>query len=200
MLKLSILISILTSFIESFTSQRLDIIIPYGIIVPAILFLPRLYLFQKFKNVVRTKWTPSIERINFFMLAVNAPASLILHELGFQYDRLLHFVVAFLAFQALILLFLPIYNIFNKKQITKFKALIFAFTISFIGIFLWEAYQYIFDIGFGTHLFSDASQDITVDFWEDIIFGFLGILTALWYVNKKFNLFLSILNKHEKLS
>ena len=198
MLKLSILISIFTSFVESLTNQRWDIIIPYGIIVPILLFLPRLYLYQKLKNVVRKKWIPRIERINFLMLVANAPASLILHELGFQYDRLLHFIVAFLSFQALILLFLPIYNIIKKKQATKFKALVFAFTVSFIGIFLWEAYQYVFDIGFGTHLFSDAVQDIVVDFWEDITFGFLGILTALWHVNKRFNLFLSISNKGKK--
>jgi len=93
----SLAISIITALIEFFTTGRNVILISYGIVIPFFILLPRIFIrFDSgIKKVVGIEWVRKIEFFTFFIIIFNAPASLILHDLGFQYDRLLHFVVPF---------------------------------------------------------------------------------------------------------
>lgn len=190
----SIAVSIITSLIEFFTKGRRIVLVSYGFIIPLLILLPRIfYRFDsKIRKVVKFEWVKKIEYFSFFIIVLNAPASLVLHELGIEYDRFLHFSVAFFAFIIFLLLWLPVIKI-RRKEIKKKSFLPYIFILLLIGLFLWEALQYDIDQFFGTKLFFDLEQEIKIDFLEDILFGILGLFVALFYINLSFKKFLSTL-------
>ena len=114
------------------------------------------------------------------------------HDLGFEYDRFLHFSAAFFALIIFLLLWLPVMKI-NGEEIKKRKLLICLFLILFTSLFLWEILQYSIDQIFGTKLFFDTEQEIRIDFLEDILFGTCGLLIAVFYINYSFKKFLLVL-------
>ena len=183
MIIISIALSFITALIEFIERGKMIIIIPYGLVVPFFLLLPRLIYTTSvtFKKLVNVQWLNRIEQISFVILLLNAPASLILHDLGFQYDRFLHFAGGALVFAIAVLIYLPIDKKIFRGQTRKMRVLVVSFGVILVGVFIWEGYQYVADALFGTNLFSDAVQEINVDFWEDIIFGELGIITAFVY-------------------
>lgn len=190
----SLVVSIATVLIEFFTRGRGIIIVSYGFVIPLMVLLPRFfYNFDaKIKKTVRSEWMRKIECFSFFIIVSNAPGGLILHELGFQYDRFLHFAVAFFSFIIFLLLWLPVMKI-NGEEVKKRNLLLYLFVILFIGLFLWEILQYNIDQLFGTKLFFDAKQEIEIDFLEDIFFGTCGLLVAVFYVNFSLKKFLGVL-------
>ena len=190
----SLVVSIATFLIELFTRSRNIVLVSYGIIAPLLIFLPRFFYYfdAKIKEVVKYEWVEKIEYLSFFIIILNAPASLILHNLGFQYDRFLHFVVPPFSLIIFLLLWLPVMKI-NGEEIKKRKVLICLFMILFASLFLWETLQYSIDQIFGTKLFFDAKQRIEVDFLEDILFGTCGLIAAVIYINYSFKKFLLVL-------
>ena len=190
----SLVVSIATFLIELFTRSRNIVLVSYGIIVPLLIFLPRFFYYfdAKIKEVVKYEWVEKIEYLSFFIIILNAPASLILHNLGFEYDRFLHFSVAFFSLIIFLLLWLSVMKI-NGEEIKKRKLLIYLFLILFVSLFLWEILQYNIDQIFGTKLFFDAKQEIKIDFFEDILFGICGLLVAVFYVNFSLKKFLGLL-------
>jgi len=195
MIIISLIVSIATALIEFFTRDRSIILISYGFIIPLLILLPRIFLKfdAKIKKAVRVGWARKIEYFTFFIVVFNAPGSLILHELGFQYDRFLHFIVAFLSLIIFSLLWLPVMKI-NGKEIKKSSLLFYLFSVLFVGLFLWEGLQYNSDQLFGTKLFFDVKQEIKIDFLEDIFFGTCGLFAAVFYVNYSLKKFLLTLN------
>jgi len=193
MIIFSLLISFTAVLIELFTRSRGVILISYGLINPLFIFLPRIIYFfdSKVRKVVKIEWVKKIEFFTFFVLLFNAPASLILHDMGFQYDRFLHFSLAFLSFIIVLLFWLPVMRVRNK-EINK-RLLILFFLILIIGFFLWEGIQYSTDQIFGTKLFFDEVQEIRIDFWEDIFFGTCGLILSVIYIKSSFKKFLSVL-------
>jgi len=191
----SLIISFFAALVEFLKGEKIiEIVIPYGFILPLLILLPR-FIFTKnlkIKKVVKIDWVKYIERLWFFIMIFNTPGSLILHRLGWQYDRILHFALAFLSSFLVLLILLPVFKI-KRWQIEKKKIIILVFLIVFCGLFLWELFQYTIDQLFGTKLFFDVSQNIKVDFWEDIFFGFWGLIGAISYLQKKFEKFLAIL-------
>ncbi|SRR4030042_5329868 len=194
MIIFSLSISLITALIGLLLEKRAIIAVSYGIIVPLVVFLPRfIYKFDsKVRNIVNWKWVKKLELFAFFIIILNAPGSLILHDLNFQYDRFLHLFGAFFAFIIFFLLWFPVLKIKGKK-IEKRNFLLFVLITLFIALFFWEALQITIDTVFGTKLFFDQSQTIEVDFSEDISFGLLGLIAALIYLNYSFNKFLSVL-------
>lgn len=190
----SLFVSVATVLIELFTRGRSVVLVSYGFIVLLLIFLPRFFYYfdVNIKKTVKNEWVKKIEYFSFFIIILNAPASLILHDLGFQYDRFLHFAVPFFALIIFLLLWLPVMKI-NGEEIKKRKLLICLFLILFASLFLWETLQYSIDQIFGTKLFFDAEQKIEVDFLEDILFGTCGLIAALFYINYSFKKFLLVL-------
>ncbi|MBZ9577585.1 hypothetical protein KJA13_00920 [Patescibacteria group bacterium] len=187
----SLAISIATALIELFTKGRGIVIIPYGFVIPLLILLPRFFYYfdAKIKKTVKVEWMKKIEYFAFFIVLLSAPASLILHDLGFQYDRFLHFAVAFFALIIFSLLWLPVMKI-SGEEVKKRNLLLYLFAVLFVALFLWEILQYNIDQLFGTKLFFDAKQEIKVDFLEDILFGAAGLIAAVIYLNfslKKFS-------------
>lgn len=191
-------ISIITAAVEFFTKGRMVIVVVYAFIAPVLLLSPRiiLRLNSGIKNNVNGNWLKNMEHLGLIVLILNAPASLILHEMGFQYDRFLHFGAAFFLFLFFLLLYLPIKA--NKEKIPgKRMAIFLILLLLFIGLFFWEGLQHGIDHVFATKFFYDAEQDIRVDFAEDIFFGFLGILAGAMYANHHFGKILSSLKVGE---
>lgn len=190
----SLFASVATVLIELFTRSRGIVLVSYGFIILLLIFLPRFFYYfdAKIKEVVKKEWVKKIEYFGFFIVISNAPASLILHDLGFEYDRFLHFAVAFFSLIIFLLLWLPVMKI-NGEEIKKRKLLICLFLILFTSLFLWEILQYSIDQIFGTKLFFDSEQKIEVDFLEDILFGTCGLLAAVFYINYSFKKFLFVL-------
>ena len=180
--------------IELFTPARMSVLVPYVFIFPILILVPRLILVidKKFKEVVSSEWLKQVEVFIFLILAFNVPGSLVFHDLGFQYDRFLHFVVAFLALLTFSLLWLPVMKV-NKEKIEKKKILIILFLVLFFSLFLWEMAQFSIDYFFNTKLFFDSQQSMILDFSEDILFGILGLIFGIIYINKKWNSLLETL-------
>ena len=190
----SLFASVATVLIELFTRGRGIVLVSYGFVVLLLILLPRFFYYfdANIKKTVKIEWVKKIEHFGFFIVILNAPASLILHKLGFQYDRFLHFSVAFFAFIIFLLLWLPVMKI-NGEELKRRKLLICLFLVLFVSLFLWEILQYNIDQIFGTKLFFDTEQEIKIDFLEDILFGTCGLLAAVIYVNYSFKKFLLVL-------
>lgn len=184
----SLSISVITALIGFFVKSKGIIAISYGFVIPLTLLLPRFFYYfdSKVKKVVKIEWVKKLDFFAFFLIIVNAPGSLILHNLDFQYDRFLHFVAAFFALIILFLLWLPAMKV-KGKEVQKKHFLIFVFVILFIALFFWEGLQYSIDYKFGTKLFFDKNQDIKTDFIEDIFFGLSGLIVSLFYLNRYFD-------------
>lgn len=188
MIIISLITSLVAALIGLLLQKKAVVVVSYGVIIPLVLFLPRFFYRFDFKvrNIVNFKWVEKLEFSSFFIVIFNALGSLILHNLNFQYDRFLHFSVAFLSFMIFFLLWLPVVRIKNKK-IEKRNFLVFVLITLFVTLFLWEALQYNIDLLFNTKLFFDYSQPIEIDFSEDIFFGLLGLAAALIYSNRHFS-------------
>lgn len=174
-----------TALAEYFSFGRLYVTVPYAFVIPVFVILPRAlyYTYARARNRASAEWLAKMERALFIIVGLNAPASLYLHNLGFQYDRFLHFAmgaVYFYAFVLLIAIFFEHPDILMRG--TPFVALIVG---GIAMAFLWEGSQYTLDQLFGIHLFSDRVQDIKRDFWEDIIFGILGGIITLTYLKHR---------------
>jgi len=180
--------------IELFTPARMSVLVPYVFIFPILILAPRLILVidKKFKEVVSSEWLKQVEVFIFLILAFNVPGSLVFHDLGFQYDRFLHFIVAFLALALFLILWLPVMKI-NGERIEKKRILIMLFFVLFFSLFFWEMFQFTSDQIFGTKSFFDVRQSIARDFLEDILFGTLGLILGTIYINKKWNSLLKTL-------
>ena len=190
----SLFVSAATVLIELLTRSRGIVLVSYGFVILLLILLPRFFYYfdAKIKGVVKKEWVKKIEYFSFFIIILNAPASLILHDLGFGYDRFLHFAAAFFSLIIFLLLWLPVMKI-NGEEIKKRKLLITLFVLLFVSLFLWEMLQYNIDQIFGTKLFFDAKQEIKIDFLEDILFGTCGLLAAVFYINYSFKKFLLVL-------
>jgi hypothetical protein len=188
MIVISLIVSFATAVIEFFLKDKAIVIISYGIIIPLVLLLPRIFYYSdsRIRNIVNLEWIRKTDFFAFFIVAFNAPGSLILHDLNFQYDRFLHFSAAFFSLIVFFLLWLPVSKM-RKKEINKKKYLAFVFIALFFALFLWEGLQYSIDQIFGTKLFYDPSQPKFVDSSEDVFFGFWGLVAGVIYLTRKFD-------------
>jgi len=91
---------------------------------------------------------------------------------------LLHFTAAILGFFVALLFLSPVFTKLPDKK-DKSRALTISGLVTFVGLFVWEGVQFSSDKLFGTRLFFDVAQPIQIDFTEDILFGFAGLLVAL---------------------
>lgn len=190
MLAFSIAISWLAAALEHFDgTQRLVVVIPYALVVPLVLLVPRA-AYRYLRSAVTPLWLASIERLQLYIFALNAPASLWFHHMGFQYDRYLHFMVG-----ALLVPYFFLWYVAIRRRIAPrymFRIASFILMTAYIGIvsvFAWELYQHTVDTLFGTQLFFDSRQPITVDFWEDIFFGLLGMCVGFIYLRAAYDRF-----------
>lgn len=184
MLIFSYTISFATAVIEYFTTGRNVVIIPYALIVPLVLIIPRILARTLFSRQVTRRWLLDMERLQCAILLLNAPASLWLHQMGFQYDRFLHFWVGVLCVPWFYLMYVAIRRAIAPSytyQYASITALVCALGV--VSVFSWEWYQHTVDTVFGTALFHDAKQLIIIDFWEDIAFGLFGMLAGLYLLS-----------------
>lgn len=155
--------------------------VPYAIVNPLLFSLPRLAraLVPAVRVRVGESWLHTVESVAALIILVNAPGSLVLHDLGVQYDRFLHFVCGVLV----VLLAVPVISAIRGRGASASKTLWISVVIVFVGLFGFEAFQYSSDRIFGTQLFHDQVQTIHQDVTEDIIFGTLGLALSafvLW--------------------
>lgn len=178
MVIVGIVISLIVSVYELFTQQRGIVWVAYGIINPLILLLPRViyYHWREIRESIAIDTIKSVELFGTFIMAVNIPGSLFFHDIGVQYDRVIHFFTGVLIVLIASLIVALFYKspLDNKKHILKWSGM-----AVFLGLFLFELLQFTIDKTFGTHLFFDFKQSITVDFMEDILFGIGGLVLGL---------------------
>lgn len=173
------------ALVEFFGRGKTVVFIPYAIVVPIVLLLPR-FLWRVLPSLRRSwdgAWLASVQRVNLALVAFNIPGSLWLHAMGIQYDRFLHFAVGIATVFLLSLLALGFEQMFLGRVLKK-DILIWSGAFMLIGVFLWELLQFTIDRASGSRLFYDVAQDIRADFIEDIAFGLLGSLVGLWWVHR----------------
>ncbi|MFH1839397.1 MAG: hypothetical protein ABH820_03920, partial [Patescibacteria group bacterium] len=176
MYAIAIIISLITAIIAVFVNPKLVILIPYGVVVPLLVLLPRFVYSQssKMREHVNKNWVTNMEMVCVFIILLNAPGSLWLHDTGIQYDRVIHYGAGFFVFFLLLMFYVSLKNIENGK---KEKILLAILVVSFVGLFAWEGFQWFLDQNFGTKVFFDLKQSIELDVTEDILYGTLGLFT-----------------------
>lgn len=122
------------------------------------------------------RWHARVLWFSFAIVALNAPGSIHFHQVSGQYDRFLHFGVAFFAY-------LIVRAILDPRWEGKRRNV--SLVIAVAGLFLFEVWQWLGDQFFAAHSFLDRFQSLPRDVTEDILFGFLGILTARAYRRRK---------------
>lgn len=134
-------------------------------------------------------WVLKLETFGALVIIFNAAGSLFFHAHPpeFQYDRLLHFAMGAITAVIAGLFFLLAIKKDSRYYGKKLLLILMSGSVIFVGLFAWELFQYSQDKIFGTRLFYDTMQPIVINFWEDIFFGFIGILAGLFYIHKTFN-------------
>lgn len=96
-----------------------------------------------------------------------------LYKVGFQYDKLVHFIVPFLfTIEAI--------KIFNSKNGFIAKLIIAGLTIMMAGV-AWELLEFLSDMIFKTKTWGIYGMNKWSDTKIDIVFNTFGILSALTY-------------------
>ncbi len=186
---ISLAMSFTAAIIELLSDKRMVVFLPYTLIVPILILIPRfIALTYKYlnKNIDR-RLIEAMDLIALGMVTISVPASLWWHKMGFQYDRFLHFAIAAMALPLAIILMASFG--WEKKVKSRKGFLALTTILAAAGLFIFEGYQYSVDQIFGTSLFYDSKQHISVDFSEDIIFGVLGILFSLCFLVPRIYLF-----------
>lgn len=174
---IGILISWSVALLGLWVNPVPEVWIAYGFVNPLLFSIPRLMFFlPAVRRRVTTEWVRTLELVGIAIIIVNAPGSLVLHDLAIQYDRFLHFAVGFLALPLTVSIIAAIRG--ADVDAKRSKTFWISALIVFIGLFAFEGVQYSSDRLFGTQLFFDGAQPIEVDFVEDIIFGTIGLLLA----------------------
>ncbi len=168
-----ILLSWATVIASFWLNPKAVIWIPYGIVNPLLFSMPRILraTIPAVRARVGEEWLRTVEILAALIILVNAPGSLILHDLGIQYDRFLHFICGVL----ILLIVVPLVSAIRGFGASVSVTLWISVTLVFVGLFGFEAFQYSSDRVFGTLLFHDQVQSIERDVMEDIIFGTLGL-------------------------
>ncbi|MEX2013527.1 MAG: hypothetical protein WD897_01265 [Parcubacteria group bacterium] len=184
-LSLALILSLATAALELNNSGRLIVVIPYGLLIPIFVLIPRFVMKKALESqgVRGEEWLKKMEGIIFLVILFNAPASLFFHSMGFQYDRFLHFAMGLASVPFFLISLLTYFRLIGK-DVSNEKVLGFLFAFLFTGLFVWEGLQFSLDQIFATNLFSDAIQPIIIDFWEDISFGLIGVLIGLVYSSR----------------
>lgn len=96
-----------------------------------------------------------------------------LYEVGFEYDKFVHFLVAFIL-SGEVCHFFRVWYGWNRKKAMAISAAIIL--ISGIG---WEPVEFLLDIIFGTQTFGLFGKEVLRDTLADIFCSFLGVFLGL---------------------
>jgi len=152
----------------------------FGILAFAgLLYLPRvIFIWTKGKILYQKRKSSLLKYENLFAvgLFVSSMGDLGFYQfyrIGFNYDKLVHFILPFFA-----VISAGGYLINGYRQ-NWLKALFLAASIVMIGGIVWEAVEFSVDKIFGTHLWGVDSRDVFSDTKADLYADFLGTLLGL---------------------
>ncbi len=95
-----------------------------------------------------------------------------LYKIGFEYDKLVHFAVAFTATMALS------YFLFRWHDLDFKKSVILSAMLLIFAGFVWELFEFLTDLILGTKTFGIYGMDIERDTKLDLIFDVLGAVSV----------------------
>lgn len=95
-----------------------------------------------------------------------------LYKIGFEYDKLVHFAVAFIATISLSHFLFRWYGLDFKKSV-----ILSAVFLVFAGL-VWELFEFLTDLILGTKTFGIYGMDIERDTKFDLIFDIFGAISA----------------------
>lgn len=111
--------------------------------------------------------------IALFLNAFGALGLFKLYTFGFEYDKFVHFLVAFLLSGEAYYFFCVWYG-WNRK-----KAMAISAAIILISGIVWEPVEFLLDIIFGTQTFGLYGKEVPKDTLVDIFCNFLGVFLGL---------------------
>ncbi len=142
-----------------------------------IYFVPRLLRVNNQNPNASTKnqAVQMLQGLLVFIITLNALGDLGLYQLyriGFEFDKIIHFLIPFSC-----VLILPIF--FKRRfEIRSLSAIFIAFSLSlFLGIG-WELFEYLSDSLLKTHIYGVYGSDIRRDTIRDLVFGIIGSSVA----------------------
>ena len=166
--------SLFPSFYKSNLMAALALVSIISIWLPSVIF--------RTQNEIK-KQAVSMLQFNIAVnLLINGAGGLGLYRLyliGFEYDKLTHFVTPMLLTVG-IYTFLSIWYEWRNK-----KTLIFVVAGVLVAGFGWEALEYLSDVLFDTQLLGGGSAQVVRDTTFDVIANILGITTAVVYLHIK---------------
>ncbi|MEK7149927.1 MAG: hypothetical protein AAB757_03090 [Patescibacteria group bacterium] len=146
------------------------------IILPSFLF--------KSENPNKQKAVIKIQNVFAAALILNGIGSLggfKLYLIGFEYDKLVHFLVSFILFFGLVGF------ISDWKEISYKKAAVISIIIIFSSGVAWEILEFLFDFFFKTQTSGVYGKDVIKDTAFDLIYNILGLLSATLLKTRKVN-------------
>ncbi len=138
-----------------------------------ILFLPAMIRVAQYVPNAHKK-NQAVDSFEFFISFTfmgNALGDLGLYQLyriGFEFDKLLHFVIPGIAIYMLTILF------YHRFEMQYSYALLAALLLTIFGSVTWELYEYASDYFFRTHIFGVDGFDVTNDTAFDLLFDIGG--------------------------
>lgn len=171
-------------FPEFYNPQFMGIM---GLISAFLIVLPRLIFRQNQSYEVKPR---KIEALDFIqnslaiVLLLNAAGALGLFQLykvGFEYDKLLHFIVPAVSVFALV------YFSFYWYQVKFGKSLFLAIISVFLLGFVWELFELFGDRNFGTEMLGYYGEFVNKDTFWDLALNVLGIAAGAIVSIKKIN-------------
>jgi len=96
-----------------------------------------------------------------------------LYLIGFQYDKVIHFLIAYITTIALIDFIQKWYDVNLKKSI-----ILTCVIVALLGLF-WEITEFLTDVMFGVHTFGIYGKYVVWDTFMDIMMNFLGLFLGV---------------------
>jgi hypothetical protein len=142
-----------------------------------LIFLPRL-IFRTNGDFEKQRELNFLQTVLAAILLLNGLGSLglfQLYKIGFEYDKLLHFVVPFISV-------ITIGRFGFRRYGWNFKkSIVLAASIVFLGGLIWELFEYFGDYFFETQMLGYYGEFIVKDTVWDLIFNTLGIAVGVIY-------------------
>jgi len=151
-----------------------------AIISALLIILPRLVF--KSENPVRKNAVLDLQTTLAISLLVNGAGGLGLYQLyqyGFEYDKLMHFIVPFLLTISGSRFISLWYNIEIEK------ALFISAVLIVLGSLAWEIFEFLSDWYIGTQTLGFYGKEITKDTIVDVIINAIGIIAGSIFILRK---------------
>ncbi len=142
------------------------------IVLPSLIFTPSTSSWQAPKQKA-LNLLQNVLVISLLLSAAGALGLFQLYKVGFEYDKILHFIIP-----SLFIIVITYFN-YHWYGISFRKSLIIALILVTISGFLWELFELFGDKNFGTQMLGYYGEFVSEDTFWDLIMNTLGSIVGV---------------------